>query len=136
MDLNSIFKLFVEMVLCQYTIFFFSLFFKKNRKEVQKRNEELDRLRKKPIKTIAEQKKFIELRYPTTKFKLDKLFIFKTLAYASVFYGYYILLNPIYISLWISLAIIFLSPLAISFLLRKFKLQQDNTLVDMFTKSK
>lgn len=119
------------MFMLYYTRYFYQLFTIKKRSEIQQQNITLKKLRKKPMKTIEEQKEFISIKYPkligTFKFswkwlgkfiiQLGILFCFFRL------YLYLLRLLPWTIKLWHVLLIIMIVPLIINLILSKFNMQ-------------
>ena len=66
----AVFNFILICFMIYYTFFFFRLSFKDKRDEVKIQNSKLDILRKVPIKTIEQQKEFINTKYPKpSKFK-------------------------------------------------------------------
>ena len=136
-DWNYLGRLLLCMFCTQYSVFFFSLFNKNKREDVKKGNEELNRIRSIPIKTIEEQKAFLDIRFPNNssnkyKTKFSWIGFFKNLfKYGLIGYIFYRLI-PTDTSVWISLTIVFTAPIVINYILRKFSLEKPHPLSDMF----
>lgn len=87
-----------------YTFFISSLFRRKNRNELVEKNTQLDVLREISVKTVDEQKKFIDLKYPKktekSKFTYKKFFIFigQMILGMTIFTGYALLFKYFSIS--------------------------------------
>jgi hypothetical protein len=109
------------------------LLFKKDREVIQKQNNELEKLRANPVKTLEEQKKFIDVKYGKSqkwKFSWQKLFIllgniiifiivFRTMLYGFSYYN-------IDIKLWQAIVFAILFPMIMNIVLAKFNLAGDD----------
>lgn len=118
------------------TMYFLSLFNKKTRLHIQTKNEEMKKLRNVKVKTVEEQKKFIDLKYPKMQkipftWKRIIVIIGYILLGGAIWYGYYnlIIIFRIHIRIWQSLIILIVVPILVNLILRKFYLQQ-NDLID------
>lgn len=126
------------MFILFYTRYFYQLIF--NKEKIRQQNTTLKILRKKSVKTVEEQKEFINIRYPkligTFKFswkwfgkfiiQLGILFIFFRL------YLYLLGLLPWTFKLWQVFLIIIIIPLIINLILSKFNLQTKSDISIMF----
>ena len=126
------------VMLCFYTVYLVRLFLPNNKKYVVQKNIRLNELRQKNIKSIEEQKEFIDLKYPKKgKFKFRWIMIIQILLYVlmySVIYYFYSKLFFIFnikLSLIIGLLFVTAFPIILNLILKKFKLQ-NNDLLDMF----
>jgi len=126
-------NMFIIVFMTYYSNYFISLFRKKNRQGVQYVNKGLDEIRKKPIKTLEEQKAFINLKYPKKpKFKWSWKMIPYTLygivKFIIIFYIYNYLFNWLKLDfkLWQAILFIIVAPILINLLLEKFKLQRQD----------
>jgi len=132
----AIYNVIIIFFMIYYTFFFIGLATKKNRNKVQEKNTELDEMRKIPVKTIEEQKKFINTKYPRTgKFKFTWKWLGKVLVAVIIsiflFRGYNQLFNILHIeiNLWQVVLIIILFPILMNLVLRIFDLQSDDLTV-------
>jgi len=130
---------FVIVVLVFYVKYVFSLFDKGKRVDVKQTNEELDVLRKIPVKTVEEQRRFMDLRYPKKppfKFKWSMIYdsIPLLIVMFFVYYGFNKLFNffNVVISVPMAFLIIIVGSLIINFLLSVFGLEKQSALVNMF----
>ena len=114
------------------------LFFKKQRNSLVLANKRLEELRAKPFKTVEEQKEFVNMRYPKFwgRFSFKSFFTIKGLGTTIFQIGLFIFVIRIYMFLflffninlriWMALAIIFLLPVCLNFVLKKFGIQQQD----------
>jgi len=129
----AIFNTIIIFFMIYYTFFFFGLSFKKKRTEIQITNKKLDEMRKIPIKTLDEQKKFIDTKYPKSKkFKftwkwLGKIVVLLLVALL-LFRAYNIFLNYLGINfkLWHVILIVILFPMIVNLSLKIFHLEKDD----------
>ena len=134
----SIANLIIKIFLIIYTNYFLSFFSKKSRSDIQCKNKQMNKLRKISIKTIEEQKKFLELRYPKRKIKKKKKFkfsckfilklIWNIILFGGLYYVYGKLLDllPFTIQLWQAILVIMLGPIIINLVLNRFNLQKND----------
>ena len=120
-------------IVTYYLVYFFNLLFRG--KQIVEKNEELEKLRLIPVKTIEEQRRFIELKFgkrnPSKYFAPKLLSFIKGLApYVIIGYLIYYLLGFIKWEspLWFVLAFAVLFPLLVNWILSKWHLEQDTTL--------
>jgi hypothetical protein len=120
-----------------YIRFFLEILSPTKRLTIQDKNKRLEELRDIPNKTLQQQKEFVGLKYPSQnvkkKFGVSRIlkFIMVLLVYASLFYGVMSLLTLMGVSfkLWQAIIIIFIVPILINFILRKFGIQKDDITV-------
>ena len=113
------------------------LFNKKRRSRIQLVNNELSKLRKIPVKSLEEQKIFLNLRYPKTigTFKWSQKFLtvllFRVFLFVAAIrlFGYIFTYFNIYIPLWFGIMFIVLFPIIINYLLEKFGVEKGSMLV-------
>jgi hypothetical protein len=112
----------------------YSLFKRDKRTEVKQKNLDLDNLREIPVKTMEQQKQFLNLKYPkkTEKFKFTwkwlGLFLLQTLLSMSIFFGYMMIFNYFKIEftwLWAICGTLGLT-FFINWLLGRFHLEQSD----------
>jgi len=129
----NMFEILSLILLTYYTRYIFKLLTnKKGLKEVKQKNVKLNKLRDKQFKSIEEQKKFINLKYPKRipqKFSL-KTFLTKTLPPFILYVGTYILIFLIYrriylllginLPVWIALLVMIAIPIFFNFIFKKF----------------
>ena len=126
-------------LLIVYIIYFIytygQLFINKNkRKEHQNKQQRLDELRLKPIKTDEEQKEFINLKYPKTPpFKWSFLNVGKFILKLGTMIIIFMTARKLWelyigwlIPLWGTVLIMVFLPMGINKLLKKFNLHQDD----------
>ncbi len=126
-------NVFVIVLLTYYTMYIVFLINKTTRKGVIYRNENLNKLRLKKVKTLKEQKEFINLKYPKKgKFKMTwkglRKFIFKIFLFVVGFRIYSFVLQHFGINfkLWQAILIIMTVPIIINIILEKFNLQKSD----------
>lgn len=128
---------FMLVVFCVfYTRYFYQLLMNKQRKKIQKVNQEMNKLRKIPIKTLEEQKNFLDLRYPKMigkfKFTYKKvvIIVLQLVIIVCVFKFYIYLIQLIHwnIKLWQVILLIMCVPMLINLILKKFNLQTKSDL--------
>jgi len=117
----------------------FSLFDKGNRISIKETNVELDNLRKIPVKTVDEQRRFMDLRYPKKPpFKFKWSMVFDSIPLLVVMFFVYYVLNKLFnffnvvISVPMAFLIIIVGSLVINFLLSKFGVEKQSALTNMF----
>jgi len=129
----TIANILVVMILTYYTNYLIMIIFNsKFRKEIQRDNIVLEEYRCKPIKTLEEQKEFINIKYPKKigTFKWSWKMIPQTLLALIIF----IVLFRLYIYLfdkfkldfilWQSILFFIFFPLILNFILNKMNLQK------------
>ncbi len=137
-----IFNYIVGVIFTFYIIKFIKLVFsKKERQEIRVLNQKLDYFRKKPIKTLEEQKDFLNLKYPKqvkTKINIKVVwsYIIKALIFISVLQILILIfkflnLNFSFIQ---TVLIIFGLPLLLNFVLSKFNLNGTDSLFILLRK--
>lgn len=116
-----------------YSFYFIKLIKKKNRKNIQFVNLELEKLRKIPLKTIEEQKKFLDMKYPKKpKFKWHWKIIPNFLLQITIFimlfniYNYSLYYLKWEIPLWIAILFVMIAPIIINLILEKFNLEKSD----------
>jgi magnesium-transporting ATPase (P-type) len=126
-------SLIVIIFLTYYSFYFFTLIKKKNRDNIQKTNNRLDELRNKAIKTIEEQKEFINLKYPKKdKFKWQWIMIIRivgyVIAFAAVFQFYAIVFSyfKVDLPLWFGILCVMVLPIIINLFLERFNLEKND----------
>lgn len=107
---------------------------KKERNKHRTTQEKLKNLRKKPMKTLEEQKQFINIKYPKSKpFKWSFKNIIKNIFFISI--NVFIILSSFNIwdkyinfifTLWEFFLISVFYPILINIILKKFNLQRDD----------
>jgi hypothetical protein len=125
--------MFVVVFLTFYSIYFISLFNKKNRIQIKNVNNNLDKLRQKKVKTVEEQKEFLNLKYPKRikgKFSWNIIpeilwGIIKFVFMFQVFNRTFIYLD-IQFKLWHAIVIIIIMPIIFNVILEKFKLHKQD----------
>lgn len=126
-------NIFVIVFLSYYTIYFFSFFSDRKRYAIQDRNIKLNEMRSKKIKTLQEQKDFINLKYPKKgkiifTWGMIPRILYTIFVFGLIFFIYqtiFIKLN-IYFLLWQGILIIVVLPIIINIILSRFKLQKDD----------
>lgn len=103
------------------------------RKTIRTNNGAMDDLRKIPVKTLEEQKRFLDLRHPKSgAFRISRgaafRFVIWTIAAVIVFYSYYWAFSIFRISIALHWAIMFtiISGLLFNWILSFFHLEKEN----------
>lgn len=123
----------IIIIICVYYTKYFTTFFNKdNRKFIKTTNKKLDKLRVISHKTLKKQKEFLNLRYPKSQFKLT----WKTVPFILFHLAIYIALFQVYnylfewlgwkFRLWHAILVVFLFPVLINILLRRFGLNKQD----------
>jgi Ca2+/Na+ antiporter len=135
MELTTFFVLFL---LCYYTYYIFSVLTnKKQLKAEQYKYIELEKYRSMPVKTIEEQKKFLDLKFKkrSTKKKKFKItwkgvwgFIYTSIIYLIFFkfYEYWFIKYNIEFKLWQTVLFVIIFPLILNIILNKFNLSKSD----------
>lgn len=119
-----------------YSIYFISLFSLKKRKTLIKTNKKLDKLRKIEIKTIQQQKEFLNIKRPKNKkititwkgfFKVVSI-IFMTIILFKA-YDYFLTLSGYQFKLWQIFLLFIVGPLLINLILKKYHLEKNDLTV-------
>jgi len=126
----------IQIFFTLYTLHLTRMIFSKKQREGRIfLNKRLNELRAKPIKTIEEQREFVNMRYPKLwgTFKLKEFFKFKSIITMVFQVALFIFIVRVYIflflffdinlKLWMSLAIIFTLPICLNYILKKFGVQ-------------
>ena len=125
-------EILIVVFLVYYSITLYSLFKPNNRAVVKKTNIKMDSLRSIPVKTVKEQKEFLDVRYPKGKFKFKKEMVPSVL----INMGCFIVLFQFFklqlfnlgwnIRIWHGILFVMVMPILINLLLRKFNLQKND----------
>jgi hypothetical protein len=103
---------------------------KTHRKNVVTINSKLNKFRTIKIKTIEEQKKFLDLKYPKSQFKWNKQTIFiliiKILTSFVLFFLMLFIFNKLKINIpwWLGILLVIFIPMGFNYILKKFQLQK------------
>jgi len=126
-------NMFVIVFLAYYTLYFLKLFRKKNRFIIQTVNQEMNKMRNVAVKTVEEQRRFLDLKYPKSgKFKFTWRWLGLTILYLIVFVAvfqgwiYIFVILRIELKLWIAILFIMVAPIIFNILLEKFGLQKSD----------
>jgi len=125
-------EILIVVFLSYYSFFFFSLLKSKTRKDMQTANIKMDELRSVPVKTLEEQKAFLDIKYPKNKFKFKKEMIYQVL----ISMGCFIVLFQFYklqllslgwnIRAWHGILFVIITPIIMNMILKKFNLQKSD----------
>jgi hypothetical protein len=132
MDLSSVGTIFVLLYVSYFTIYIFSFIRKKERNKTQVVNIKLENLRKIPIKSLDEQKKFLELRYPKSTWKWSFKHIGSAFKQLVIFIAILLFYSKIFSIIGLSFSllqgILFITfiPILINLILKKFNLQTND----------
>jgi len=128
----NIASILVVIFFVYYSIMLYGYLLPSKRKVLEDANLKMEELRKIPIKTVEEQKAFIDVRYPKGKFKFKKEMIPSVL----INMGCFIILFQFYsiqllnlgwnIKLWQAILFVMFMPIIINIVLRKFNLQRND----------
>lgn len=132
----SLYNYVISAFLVYYTYYFIGLTRKKNRVGVQQNNIETNNLRKIPVKSLEEQKKFLDLKHPKSepyKFKWKDVpwFIVNLFCAILLFYAFnrvFIRFNVNFTLFWTILFVIVV-PILINYILKKFNLEKSDILI-------
>ncbi len=122
--------LLIVMTLVFYTNYFFSLINSKSRESIRNTNIRLDELRKIPVKTLKEQKEFINMRYSKKNSKITWISAFKFVLYVCLIviifrvYSKLLIYLPWEILWWHGLLFLFFFPMVMNYVLSFFGLQK------------
>jgi len=127
-------NLLLVIFLTYYSTYFIKVIFnKKYRKDVQFTNSHMDNLRSKKVKTLEEQKNFINLKYPKSvkepwTFKRVGYILFQLVFFIFIFQAYFTLFSVIGISikLWEAIIFVMVAPIIFNIFLQKFNLQKSD----------
>ena len=131
----SIGNLIIIIFILMYIRYFFGFLDRDNIKKIKQNNINMNILRKVPLKTIEQQKEFIELRYPKSKFKFKWKMIWESIPILVMYYGLYRLLEYLFeisklnIRLWQAVLVIMIFPVLINLILKKFDVQKPDVLL-------
>jgi hypothetical protein len=111
----------------------------KFRKQVKIRNKKLDRLRKIPVKTLEQQKKFIAMRYgnDVAPFKFQFGMLWDLIISAGRFALIYFFVSQIFLKtgivvpLYLAIILIIIMPILLTLALKIFGIQGDNNLLSI-----
>lgn len=125
----------VILLLSYYTFYVITLINKRQRTGIQQTNKRLEELRNKHDKTMEEQKEFIGLKYPKKgTFKFSWKWLLIAIGYAILFIGINLAWINLFgfflikLKLWHAILIVFISPIIVNLILKKFKLEKDSIL--------
>jgi hypothetical protein len=129
----SLYNYVIIVILTYYTFYFFRLCIKRNRIIIQQTNQKIDKLRLIKLKTMKQHKKFINLKYPKQpKFtfawnKVLQVLLILAISFCVffLFIKLFALLN-INAPLWVAILFVFVFPILMNIVLKKFNLQQDD----------
>lgn len=123
----------IIIMLTYYAVHCFKMLIStKKRKIMQSQNSTLEGFRKIPIKTLDDQKRFLDVKYPVSRqnFKFRWIMIPHILWDLTVFVAIFYTFNTIYnyfgfvVQFWQAILAIILFPLFINYILEKFNLQK------------
>jgi hypothetical protein len=95
------------------------------------KNEEMEEYRKKPFKSIDEQKEFLDKKYPYRTFRFSWKGTIDFLITILYFMLLYFIVDKIFVffkvsvALWISIIVLMFFPLLLNMFLRRYHLQTD-----------
>ena len=137
--------IFLEMCCAYYSIHIFSLFNKDKRYRLKTGNIQIESLRSVPVKTIEQQKEFINLRYPKIgkikiTWKSTYYFLLNMLKFIVAYRTFWYLFERVLINkmewfnFYYAIAFLFCFPVMLNFILRRFGLEGNDFTV-FFRKS-
>ena len=123
-----------------YILYFYSLFKKGVRDVVKYSNDELNKLREIPIKTMEEQKRFLELRYPKSNWSFKpswgmlKYFVVHIIIFLIIYklIVMFFLWIGFELQIWHSICVLIFGPIIINLLLKRFGLQKPSDISVFF----
>ena len=132
-------NIFITILNTYYVVHCLRMTRKANRELYQVNNIELQKLRKKPMKTLEEQKKFLDIKYPKRpekkikktrkqKHQMATGIIFSIVLYISVFNLnlYVVNLIGLQLKMWQAILYIVVMPLIFNIILEKFNMQKSD----------
>ncbi len=124
-------NMFVIVFLTYYSFYFIKLFSKRERQGIKIVNNKLDELRVIPVKTIEQQKEFLNLRYPKKgkskwTWKIIPDILWGIIKFVVIIRLYMFLFNWLSIEMrfWMAIAFIMIVPILINICLERFGLQK------------
>jgi len=131
----SLYNILIALLFSYYTIYATQLFNPITRDKIKDKNLKLDELRSKHIKTLEEQKKFLDIKNPYIKWKWSKDVIVGML-WQALFYFVFINMylkifemNNLEWTLWQTVLVLIVLPLILGLILGQFNLQTSDLLV-------
>lgn len=125
----------VTILFSYYSLYFIDLFNKSKRKGIQMWNQELDKLRRIPLKSLEEQKKFLDIKYPKrreSKFSWSIVppILFKIIIFFAMYQGWAYVLRLIgyEFPIWQGILVVMIIPILINLVLAKFNVQKSDML--------
>ena len=125
----------IVVVLVYYTLYGITLFNPKKRKAIQAGNIELEKLRRIPIKTLEDQKKFLDLKHPKKKksrfsWRSVPSIGWRIVVFIGLFqlYSYLLGITGYTFKLWQTILFVIIFPILINFILAKFKVEKSDML--------
>jgi len=127
-------NLLIQIFLTYYIMYIGRMIFnKKKRAETQIVNKEMGKLREIPIKTMEEQKNFINLRYPKQgkikwRWKMIPKLLLSIAMFVAIYRGWFWLFDKlnIHIKIWLGIIIIMIIPIIMNLILEKFNLEKSD----------
>jgi len=125
----------IAVLLTFYIVYIITFFNKKQRDSIQKANKKLDIYRKIPIKTLKQQKNFLNIKQPHNKWKFNKKQIIPSILYILMYlffinlFLYLFKKGGITFNLWTTVLFVILAPLIINWILQRWNLER----TDIFT---
>jgi len=113
-------------------IYLFDLLKNNKRKIIKEKNEELNKYRNIAIKTLNEQKEFLNVRYPKNKFKFTKELIPNLMIRIGCiiilfqFFNLEMKMMNINVNIFISVLIVIITSIILNYILGKFNLQKND----------
>lgn len=125
-------NLIIIITLTFYLTYSLKLLLPKNRIGIQTANKQLGAIRNKTYKSLAEQKNFLDLKYPKTigtfKFTWGGVpkFVLQIILFLIVFRGFLFLFTyfSIEMKIWQALLFVIIFPIVINLVLEKFNVQK------------
>ena len=125
----------ITILITYYSIYFIDLFNRNKRYAIQQGNRALDTLRKIPLKTLEEQKAFLNTKYPKRpKWKFSWSMVlpmaWKMAVFIALYQGwaYLIGLFNYETQIWQAMIFVLTFPLLVNFILAKFNVQKSDML--------
>jgi len=132
MDIGN---LILSIIFTIQIFYIYTAVFSKQKKLIQRKNKKLDKLRVIKIKTLKEQKAFLNTKYPKRKkikwtWKgVGRIFLM-SLFYFVIIRGFLFLFNyfNIVVNIWMAISIAIILPILINLVLKKYNLHQNDLL--------
>lgn len=127
-------NLLIKIFLTYYIMYVVRMILSKNKRTtIQTVNKKMEKLRKIPLKTLEQQKEFINLKHPKRgkinwSWKMIPKLILNIGMFIIIYRGWFYLFDylNLNIQLWLSILIVMFMPIGMNLILEKFNLQKSD----------